>query len=134
MKLISIAYVGLKPSRNDSIAGVSLTGRNLVWVKDEGTVHNVSEAHAALLLKHADIWAAVGEVEADAKPEEKAEPAKKKDEELFANVNLVAMSKAALVQYAQRTFNVTFDKDEFTQNVLVEKVSMLQKQHTGLAE
>lgn len=129
-KLILIGYCGKKESQDDN----NVAGTNKVWIKAEGTVHKVTEAQAALLLQHTDSWEKVGEEEIPetVRPETEPEPVKKESEELFANVNLQAMNKTALVDYAIRTFNVTLDKEANTQKALVQKIAQLQKQHTGV--
>lgn len=51
----TIAYVGLKARKEDTVAGTGL-----VWV-GKGDTHTVSKRDAALLLKHPDVWAEVDE-------------------------------------------------------------------------
>lgn len=51
----TIAYVGLKERKEDNVAGTGL-----VW-SGHGDTHTVSKRDAALLLKHPDVWAEVGE-------------------------------------------------------------------------
>lgn len=59
-----IAYVGLKASRTDTVAGTGI-----VW-DGAGDVQDVPDDAAAKLLKHPDVWAVAGkgaEALADAK-------------------------------------------------------------------
>lgn len=51
----TIAYVGLKERKEDNVAGTGL-----VW-SGHGDTHTVSKRDAALLLKHPDVWAEVGD-------------------------------------------------------------------------
>lgn len=58
-----IAYIGLKASKTDNVAGTGLT-----WVA--GQEHEVANLGAcAKLLKHADVWAVAGVEAAPAAPE-----------------------------------------------------------------
>lgn len=121
-KLYTIAYVGKKPERTDTVAGTGL-----VWTPD--TQHDVSEAVAAKLLEHPDIWACVGEKDADVPAETPAIKEKEK-EEPFAHVNLADMSKAKIADYAARTFNVTIDSSNKTsKQSMIDQVINLQNSH-----
>lgn len=62
-----IEYVGKKTSRTDTVAGTGI-----VW-NGAGDVQEVPDEAAQKLLKHADVWAAVGESDAglaDTKPKQ----------------------------------------------------------------
>lgn len=85
-----------------------LYGTKLIWV-DKKQVHVVRDDVAPKLLKHADVWANAGHLDdavataiglADVKPVV-PEP----ELELPPLVQLEAMDKDALIEYAQRHFN-----------------------------
>lgn len=58
-----IAYIGLKPTKTDNVAGTGLT-----WVA--GQEHEVANLGAcAKLLRHADVWAVAGVEAPPAVPE-----------------------------------------------------------------
>lgn len=135
MKMFQIGYCGAKQERADTVAGTGL-----VWKPD--TVHTVTEAVAAKLLNHPDIWYVVEalEVEPD-KPAKKAETQtetktetetgkkeEKTEDDPFAHVNLQAMTKDALAKFAHREFGKELNQTE-TKAALMEQVTNLMKRN-----
>jgi len=115
--MTKIKYIGPKDELPDfpSGSGLNWTPNLAIDVKNEV---------AAALLVYADSFTTEGEVEAEVikQPEKK----KDDDEDIFANVNVLAMTKPVLVQYAHRTFGVALDAN-LKKDVLVDKVNQLIK-------
>lgn len=111
MKLIGIKYVGKKSRpQPDTVLGTSR-----VW-PDTTHVEWVPEKDVPAYLKHPDVWAADGEKQTknmddllglDAAPVKKEE---RVEEDLLAAplVQLDAMDKSSLKQFAQMHFNQSF--------------------------
>jgi len=112
----NIRYIGKKDERTDNVAGTGL-----VW-NGQGDVQTVSDAAAAKLLAHPDIWEDAGDAPVDEKPKaekpvadkpaDEPTPPKQDDPEddsaLAPMVNLETMDKVALKEYAQRHFGHEF--------------------------
>lgn len=101
---VGIQYVGKKTRpQPDTVAGTTL-----VWIDNE-QVHFVTEAIAAQLLKHPDVWAEAGRKEgADSMEDLGIESPKKPDlieeTEPAPLVRLDSMDKKTMIQFAQRQF------------------------------
>lgn len=104
MKQIGIKYVGAKPRKTDTVAGTGLT-----WL-DAEQVHYVTEAIAAQLLAHPDVWAASGSKEvADSLVDLGIAPPPKKplEPEPIPLVPLDTMDRQALIVFAKTQFGQT---------------------------
>lgn len=133
---ISIGYCGQKDREVDHMYGT-----DLVW--EPGVVHQVDEKVAALLLRHDDVWY-------DARTEkERASHAipiaergldgvfKYRDadveidrEQPMFNIE-TAESKEALVEFAQKTFNMELDKRMSLDNLKAKVRSHMQREALG---
>lgn len=119
---MKIKYIGTC-DKTDSIVGVGLT-----WTP--GQQVEVSDTVAMLLLPHTDTWVrgdksgeATNATPIDLKPVEKI------DDEPLPVVDFHAMSKDALVEYAQTQFNQKYPKN-WGEEVIRERVI---KRHSELA-